>query len=224
MISTDPRAGTKIRDGADIEATLSKGPERYPVPTLVGAQETTAQQAILAAHLRLGAVSTSYSDSVAKGKVLSSSQPAGTELKPQTAIGLNVSAGPKPITITDYTGKSADDAEKALKKAGFSVKTSSQHSDSVPSGSVISQSPDDGTGTHGDTVSLVTSLGPVMVEVPNVRAMGVSAATSVMKKAGFGVKTAKVSANYLGLGYVSYTKPGIGGKARKGSTIVLYLV
>ncbi|HET9873870.1 MAG TPA: PASTA domain-containing protein [Propionibacteriaceae bacterium] len=57
-----------------------------------------------------------------------------------------------------------------------------------------------------------------------VRAMGVQAATEVMHRAGFQVRTAKVSQNYLGVGYVAYTDPGVRARAPRGSTITLYLV
>jgi serine/threonine-protein kinase len=63
-----------------------------------------------------------------------------------------------------------------------------------------------------------------MVVVPNVRAMGTRAATSVMKSAGFAVRVRAVKTNYLGLGYVSYTNPGARGKAPKGSLVTLYVV
>lgn len=224
VISTDPNAGTKIERGAEIEAVVSKGPERHTTPTVVGRTQTLAQQAILAAQLSVGVISTSYSADVAKGTVISTSPTAGTQLKPQTAIALTVSSGPKPITITDYTGKSAKSADRALTKAGFNVTVTEQHSGSAASGSVISQSPKDGSGVKGDTITLVKSIGPVMVQVPNVRAMGVGAATSVLAKAGFTVSRHKASQNYLGLGYVAYAKPGIGSKAAQGSTIALYLV
>ena len=224
VISTDPSGGTKIKNGADIEAVVSRGPERHAMPTVVGGSQSQARQAIAAASLSLGTVSTSHSDSVAKGVVISSSEPAGRSLKPQTSIDLTVSSGPKPIKITDYTGKSAKDAQRALSKAGFDVSVTSQHSDSVAAGTVISQSPENGTGVRGDPIKLERSLGPVLVAVPNVRAQGVAAATQAMEKAGFTVARQKASANYLGLGYVAYTKPGIGAKAPQGSTITLYLV
>ena len=74
-------------------------------------------------------------------------------------------------------------------------------SDEVPSGDVISQDPPTGPLTKGDEVSLVSSKGPVLVTVPNVRAMGISAARDALTEAGFKVKTTKAS-GYLGLGYV----------------------
>ena len=99
-----------------------------------------------------------------------------------------MSKGPQPIKITDYTGKGAAAAKAALTKAGFKVKITTENSDTVNKGMVISQSPDKGTGVKGDTVTLKESLGPVMVTIPNVRSMGVDAAKKVMTEAGFKTK------------------------------------
>ena len=112
----------------------------------------------------------------------------------------------------------------ALKKAGFKVTVSTAHSDTVPAGKVISQSPDKGTGRAKDTIKLEKSLGPVMVTVPYVKSMGVKAATKVMRAAGFKVRVRPALINFLGLGYVASTDPGARRKAPRGSTITLYTV
>jgi len=149
---------------------------------------------------------------------------AGTSLKPDTKIDFVVSKGRRPISITNYAGKDAGQAAAALKKAGFLVDTSSQHSDTVPSGSVISQSPDSGTGFKHDHIKLIKSLGPVLVEVPEVKSMGVVAAKNLLQQKGFTVRTSHSSILWLGLGYVASTDPGGGSMAPKGSTITLNLV
>ena len=100
----------------------------------------------------------------------------------------------------------------------------SAHSATVPTGMVITQKPDKGSGEAGDKVSLTRSLGPVMVTVPNVTRMGVMAATEAVEEAGFRVEVKPVLVNYLALGYVAYSKPGARGKAPQGSTITLYPV
>jgi serine/threonine-protein kinase len=156
--------------------------------------------------------------------VLAASPAAGSEIAPQTPVALTVSRGPKPIKVADWTGKSADAAVKALKKLGFTVVEKSDHSDKVAADLVLSQSPDSGSGAKGDTVTVTRSLGPVLVTVPNVRAMGVRAAEKVMSDAGFQTRVRPAAINYLGLGYVVTTRPKIRTQAPKGSTITLYVV
>ena len=130
----------------------------------------------------------------------------------------------KPIDIADFTGKKTSAAEAALEKAGFKVSVETKNSDEVAKGLVISQDPAKGTGKKGDKVTLVSSKGPVLVTVPNVRAMGTKAAQAVMKKAGFQTRVRAVATNYLGVGYVVYTDPRARSMAPKGSTITLYVI
>ena len=224
VIDTDPSAGTKVRDGGSITAMLSKGPERYGVPKLVGLTKANATAALQRAHLAVGNVAEAYSDTSGRGTVLTASYQPGTRVKPGTTVNLTVSKGPQPVKITDYTGKSAAAAVAALEKAGFKVKVTSEHSDSVDKGQVISQSPKSGTGVKGDTINLTRSLGPVMVTIPSVRGQGVEAAKKILTSAGFKTKVQPVAVNYLGIGYVAYTKPGAKSSAPKGSTITLYVV
>lgn len=224
VIDTDPVAGTKVPDGGSITAVVSKGPERYAMPKVVGLTQASAAAAIKEASLTLGTVSQSFSAKVAKGVVLSASYAPGAQLKSGSTVELTVSKGPQPIKITDYTGTSGAAAEKALRAAGFKVKITSANSDTVAKGTVISQSPDKGTGFKGDTVTLKKSLGPVMVTIPNVRSMGVDAAKKAMTAAGFKTKVQPVAVNYIGVGYVVYSKPSAKSEAPKGSTITLYVV
>ncbi len=224
VIETSPGPGEQILAGGKIAALVSQGPERYPMPRVVGLPEADAQAALQRANLELGRATTDYSETVAEGRVITASQAVGVLLKKQTLVYLTVSEGPRPIRIVDYTNKSADDAQAALKKAGFVVKVTTANSRTVRAGRVIGQSPDHGAGQAKDTVTLKTSLGPVMVTIPNVRSMGTKAATQVMRDAGFKVRTKPVLVNFLGLGYVAYSKPGARNKAPEGSTITLYTV
>ncbi|MFP5282780.1 MAG: PASTA domain-containing protein, partial [Actinomycetes bacterium] len=224
VITSQPGPGTKVLDGARIDAVVSQGPERFAAPALVGLSRGDAERALVSGNLQTGTVTDRYSDEVARGVVLAASSPAGTPLRRGAVVDLTVSAGPRPIPVKDYAGKSAEAAKAALTKAGFAVEVRTEHSASVPKGDVISQTPDSGTGAKGEEISLVTSLGPVMVTVPNVRAMGVKAATDVMERAGFRVKTQRASVNYLGLGFVASTDPGPRSRAPQGSTITLILV
>lgn len=224
VVTTEPAPGNRIAKGGVLHVLLSRGPERHPVPKLAGLPSADAQQALTAVALRPGRVSTAYSDTVPQGNVLSSGRPAGTLLRRDTPVDLVVSAGPRPIPVVDYTGKDAADATRALGRAGFRVTTTAVHSDAVAKGQVIAQSPRSGTGHKGDAISLTTSLGPVLVPVPSVRAMGIRAATLVLEQAGFQVRRRPVQTNFLGVGYVAYTDPGAGSRVPRGSTVTLYYV
>ena len=203
--------------------TVSRGPERYEVPVLRGMTVDEAQEALDEANLAFGDVTERFHERVAEGVVLRSDPATGTELKRDRAVDLVVSKGPKPVKVPDFTGKPAEDAERVLTERGFEVETTRENSDSVAEGDVITQSPDSGTLFRGDTVELVVSKGPVMVEVPSVRGVGVAEATARLEDAGFEVRT-EHSEVYVGLEFVVKSDPAQGTMAPKGSTITLYLV
>jgi beta-lactam-binding protein with PASTA domain/serine/threonine protein kinase len=224
VIATDPGPGDKVLDGGTVTLVLSLGPERYDVPQLRGQTEDQAQDALAAANLAFGDSVGRWSETVPEGQVIRTSPKAGTTLKPGATVDLVLSRGRKPIAVKDWTGKSFDDAEAALEKRGLQASVAGEEfSDTVPEGAVISQDPSTGTLFQGDTVSFVVSQGPELVEVPQVKAMGVEAATELLEGLGFEVRTEE-SDLYLGIGYVSSSDPGAGEQVAKGSTITLFLV
>ena len=171
----------------------------------------------------MGTFKEAWSDTVAAGLVLRAGQQQGSRLRRDTAVDLVLSRGPKPIAVRDWTGTGFDQAAAALRKAGLQVAVTAQHSDEVPLGRVLTQEPASGSLAKGETVSLTRSLGPVLVTVPNVRAMGVRAAEAAMRQAGFTTRI-KPASNYIGVGFVVSSSPGAAKQAPKGSTVTLYVV
>ena len=224
VIDTDPGAGSKIVKGGRIEATVSRGPERFPMPTVVGLSRPAAESAVQEANLTLGRVTEKYSETVRTGIVLSASKKPGTSLKRDAIVDLVISKGPAPIRIRNYVGQWSSGAERALRRSGFTVVTKTAHTDKVAKGLVMKQDPASGRGRKGDTITLTESLGPVLVRVPNVRSMGIRAAEKVMADGGFKTRMRPVPVNYLGLGFVVYTNPRARSEAPKGSTITLFVV
>jgi serine/threonine-protein kinase len=223
VVRTDPAGGERVLDGSDVTVVLSRGPERYQVPALRGMTEQRARTELEENNLEVGDVVRRYNERVDEGVVLRSDPKPFTELRPGTTVDLVVSRGPKPIEVKDFTGKDADKAQAWFADRGLRVRISEEHHDDVKEGRVITQSPADGELYRGDVVALTVSKGPVLVEVPNLRAVGVEAATEELERLGFKVRTEE-SGTYLGLGYVSSADPDFGSMVPKGSTITLYLV
>jgi len=186
IISSDPKAGDKVRKGATVKAVVSKGPQRFAVPKLAGLTQADAEAALDAANLKVGNVTPQFDDTVPNGSVVAASQPEGTMVKKGTAIDLVVSQGPTPIPVKDYKGAVASDAVTALKNAGLNPQKVMQFSDTVPDGVVISQDPSSGNLFRGDTVTLTVSKGPQMVVVPNVA--GTTAANAKASLEALGLK------------------------------------
>ncbi len=223
VVSTDPAGGENVLRDGTVTAVLSQGPERHEVPALRGMSLDQAQVALQDAGLSYGDATYRFSETVAKGVVLSADPAPGTELKRDAAVDVVVSKGPRPVKVPDLTGKDAKAATRALEKRGFQVDSSEENSDTVAKGVVISQSPRTGTLFKDDTVRLVVSKGPVMVEVPKVEGMGTAAATRTLEAAGFQVKSEKTQ-YYVGLEFVVKQQPGRGDKAPRGSTVTIFVV
>lgn len=224
VLSTDPAPGDRVLDGGAVTLVLSAGPERYPVPETQGLTLDAAQDALLGTNLAYGKAVERFSETVPAGVVMASDPAVGTSLKPDASVDLVVSKGRKPLTVKDYTGRSADRAQQVMEKRGLVVdREREEFSDTVPEGAVISQTPTGGTLFRGETVTLVVSRGPELVEVPRVVAMGVEAATERLESLGFDVDVEN-SDQYIGVGFVFSSDPDAGEMVPKGSTITLYLI
>ena len=142
IVQSVPTVGRQVRKNSTITLEVSKGPERYAVPPLVGLRSTDAATAITDAHLSVGTTTQAYSDTLETGQVISSDPSPGTSVKRDTPVDLVVSKGKEPVQVGDWTGKPADQATAALTKAGLKVDaTQQQFSDTVAKGLVISQNP-----------------------------------------------------------------------------------
>jgi len=223
VISTDPGAGERVVENGTIKAVISKGLERYKVPQVRNLSEDAAQAAILDANLDFGRSIPKYHPTIPEGYAIASNPAFDRPLKKGATVDIFLSRGPRPIKLTDFTGKNGDRAEKWLEDKGLKVDRSDEYDDNVPEGRVISQNPHSGSLFKGDTVELVVSKGPELIEIPRVVAMGVDAAVRRLEDLGFRVETRHAD-GYLGLGYVFSSNPGAGELAPKGSTVVLSLI
>ncbi|WP_240613370.1 Stk1 family PASTA domain-containing Ser/Thr kinase [Brachybacterium endophyticum] len=219
VISSTPAPGTVLKRDQSVQLVVSKGVETFPVPKVTGSGLDDAQDQVESRGLKLVEDEGEYSEKVPQGVVISQSAKADA-LPKGGEVHVVVSKGRTPISIPDQSGRSEDQATKALEDAGFTVTTSTKHSSDVPKGKVAAQSPADGTGHRGDTVELAISSGPEMVKVPSVFNKSEDDATKTLKKAGF---TPKVQydrgAPVLGTVYAQSTNGGE--KAAKGSTITI---
>ena len=223
VMSANPGAGTEVHKLSSVDLTVSKGPERYAAPGLVGTPADAAEATLQAQHLVLGERKEQFSDTVEAGTVVAQDPAAGTSLKPGAAVAVTVSKGRQPIPVADFTGKSADQAKKAFNDAGLTVKEGNQvNSDTVPAGSVVSQNPEDGTLFKGDTVTIVVSKGPVLVSVPATVGKQREEAARLLKAAGFQVAYNNVLGGLFNI--VRASDPAGGTMARKGATVTLTIV
>ena len=127
------------------------------VPNLVGQTQAGAAGLLSTAGLNLGAV-TSQASTLPIGEVVSESPAAGTPAQVGSSVSVVLSSG---VAVPSLVGQTQMNAEGLITGAGLVVGTeTTQFSDTVPSGTVISQNPPSRTTVNGGTtVSLVVSSG-----------------------------------------------------------------
>ena len=194
VISTSPKAGSKVDRSSVITITVSKGPaeeNETTVPKIEGLSEAAAKTELTNAGLKTGSVTQQYSDSVEEGYVISQHIRQGTKVEKDTAVNFVVSRGSEDVYIGNAEKNGSDEASvtKYLQDRGLKVSRSEQYHATVPKGNVISYSPGNGsTVKPGSTVNIVVSLGPEPVKtasVPDVKNKTVDAAKSAIEGAGF---------------------------------------
>lgn len=105
---------------------------------------------------------------VPEGHVLTQN-PTG-EARVGTVVTLVLSAGPRPVEVPDVVGAGADDAMNELVAAGLEPEPAEAYHEEVPEGEVISTDPAAGEVVDETSpVTIVVSLGPEPIEVPDVR-------------------------------------------------------
>jgi serine/threonine-protein kinase len=222
IIRTDPEEGSRLHRSSTVTVYISKGPERYAMPTVVGLTQEEAEEAIANAHLAKGTVTAVWHDTIPTGKVVSASQSPGTPLKPNTPVDLSVSKGREPITVDSFVGKPKDEAIAGLQAAGFQVTTKEDFSANHAAGLVSVQTPADGTLFRGQSVELTISKGPKYVEVPDVRNMSRAEATTAIAR-NFRPEIKVDSTVGVPLGLAKGTDPPAGTMAAEGSTVIIFV-
>ena len=220
VIRTDPK--TRVRKDGTVTLVVSRGPERYDVPLLAGLAEAAAREALANNKLGVDNVKRAFSDKVASGLVVSSDPVKGKQLRRNATVDLVVSRGRKPIEVTSWVGKAADQAKAALVKAGFAVSTKQVFDDAVPDGDVVAQTPSSGTGFRGTKVALVVSKGPELVAVPRVVGSQIDPARKLLVSQGFKVVVQNAFGGFFGT--VRFQTPSAGERVMAGATITLTVV
>jgi len=223
VISQNPNGGTSIAEGSNVDIVVSTGPAIVTVPNVVGSSQTTATNAITAAGLVVGNVTTQNSTTIATGDVISQSPNGGTSLTEGSAVDLVVSLGPVIVTTPNVVGLSQAAAESAITAAGLTSTVSSASSATVPVGNVISQNPNGGSSVaEGSNVNIVVSTGPAIVTVPNVVGSTQTAATSAITAAGLVVgNVTSQNSTTVATGDVISQSPNGGASLTEGSAVDL---
>jgi serine/threonine-protein kinase len=226
IITTRPGARSHLLGGDRVTLVISKGPERYVVPQTAGTTFDQAQQALTAAPVQV-VRSDAADDKVPAGQVIRTDPPAGTRVRRSQPITVFVSTGPPVVTVPDVTNKSRSDAGQILQKAGFTASFTDDYSDTVPTGAVISESPQANSRVQKfSVINVVLSKGPSSVTIPDIQGgADPGEAKAALESLGLKVNIVKKDKGFFDFsGYVvDRVDPAPGIQVRRGSSVVLRL-
>ena len=225
VIRTEPASGENARKGSPVTLIVSKGQERYLIPSdLTGQDPKDATSALEALTLVISATNEVFDEVIPVGKVVSTDPVGGTSVKRETPVTILVSKGPAPVEVPPIIGTLITDATTTLGAIGLTTETTREDFDDSVAGTILSTDPIPGTTVpKGTIIKVVLSKGPVLVDVPNVVGMDVATATTTLQSAGFQVKVVnKLTVAILNKVYSQ--NPAGGSKAPKGSVITLEIV
>ena len=169
VIKTSPDVGTEQAKGSTIYLSVSKGPEtkNTTVPSVVNTTRENAELAIKNAKLSVGGIKEEYSDTVAKGNVISQSIKENTSVEEGVTVDLVVSKGSEKATMPNLWGNPKDRAIEKLHALGLNVEVYEEYSDETE-GRVFKTDPAaDEKVAHGSTVKIYLSKGPKPEEKPS---------------------------------------------------------
>jgi eukaryotic-like serine/threonine-protein kinase len=218
VISQNPDPGTRVAKNQSVTITVSTGKPKVEVPDVIGRNRDDAVSALAGAGLKAKVVSLHSKKPV--DTVTGQFPHAGTMVLRGETVQINVSIGPKPVTVPYVVGLSFDQASAALQDAGFAVARKNVDSNQ-PKDTVVDQQPT-GTAAPGATIRLSVSRGPVQSTVPDVTNQDETSAKQTIKQAGFKVVVVRQDVNDPGLdGIVLSQDPGGGTQADQGSTVTI---
>ncbi|TVZ83044.1 serine/threonine-protein kinase [Aeribacillus composti] len=161
VIRTEPEAGEMVEEGSSIIIYESAGKKKVTLDNYIGKDIERVRQLLEVKGFSNITVLEEYSGEE-EGTVIDQSPSEGAELIPdEDEITLTVSKGLRKITLADLTGYTEEAVKDYVEKEGLSFSKKEEHSDEVPAGQVISQSPSAGKKVlPGEKIEVVISLGP----------------------------------------------------------------
>lgn len=191
VVRSEPVTGESVRKGGTVTLVVSSGPPLVEVPAVAGSDRDEAERILVDEDFRIGKVDEEYSDTVDEGDVIRTNPKAGTKRPKGSAVSLVVSRGVEPLAVPDVRNRTPDDAQNALRQAGFTpvLTGETEQSTSVQPGLVSRQDPAPGDRRPpGSEVRLIVSSGADLVDVPWVVGRRVDQAIRELGDRGFQVQ------------------------------------
>ncbi len=220
VLTSDPAGGGRVDVAGTVHLIISKGKDRIEVPDLAGLTVEAAAALLKSKNLKIGRVSEVFSDELEAGLLIDGNPSSGSPVRKDSTIDLIVSKGLEQVELSNFQGKTSDQAQSELTAAGLIVSSKYEYSDSIPIGTVISQTPSDvSTVGKGEKIELVISKGPSKIFIPNVYSLSKLAATKILEDLGFKVEFKYIAKKKS----VTNVSPKTGTAVTPGSTVTITL-
>lgn len=160
----DIEKGKDVEQGTVIQVTVSSGPADFEIPNVIGDSAATARDKLAARDLKVNPDSQYEFSDVREGTVIRQSPAAGSKVKKGDTVTLTISKGVEQVQVPDILKCTEEEAMKRLSDSRLVGQATTAYDDTVPEGSVISQTPEQGSSVNvGSSVSYVVSLGKKQV-------------------------------------------------------------
>lgn len=230
VVKTNPEAKAIVQKGREVVLYISTGGRKIKMKDYTDMEYNEAVEALVKLDFKESKIKKKeeYSDTVEKGKIISQTPEANSEVTPdKTSVKFVVSKGVKPIKISDYVGMTINEALLDLANNGINesqVKQTQQESDKE-AGTILSQTPSAGSSViPGNTmINFVVSSGPNEVSVPDFTGMSKSEVQSAAKEAGLTVNFEEDYDTQVPAGQVIRSNPSAGEKVKKNSSVTVTL-
>lgn len=191
------------------------------LPDVTGMAEAEAVDIVRQAQFPVE-VQRDYHDDVPAGLVIST-DPAAGKIKKGRPVTILVSKGIRTIEVPTLIGVEAETAKAAISEAtGTLGEVTTDYSDDVPAGTVISASHDSGDViAHNEPISLVVSSGPAPVTFPDLVGKSREEAEKAAGDAGLKVSVEEQFSDDVPAGHVISMNPPAGTEGHRLDALAL---
>jgi serine/threonine-protein kinase len=189
------------------------GVARYThTPAVINLSQAAAKAKVEKAGLTFKIGDEAYSETVAKGSVISTDPDAGARVAKDGTVSAVISLGPERHAVPDARGKTLDEAQAMLDAASLSFGQAVQkYNEKVPAGKVINTDPVAGTQLRRDAaVNVVVSKGPRPIKIPDWTGRNGDKAVEALNGLGFDVQRDDAYNDTVPLGKVISQSPNSG--------------
>ena len=222
VFAQNPTEGTRVDKDTVILIDVSSGKPEVTIPSVVGQSVEDAVAELTQAGLNAQVVEVNSDKD--DGTVTAQLPSAGTVVVEGTQVRINVSRGPKPLSVPNVIGLPYDQAAAELQRVGFGVARVEIDSE-LAAGIVVDQDPNGGSASSkGSTVTLSVSRGPVTSAVPDVTTQDVAIAQTTLEAAGFRTRVVLEDTDDPSFDGIVISQDPVGGTQAKPSSLVTLFV